>query len=140
MPWRDNSGDHLREWLEITDDQFYSASVALVPMGFCYPGKRAGGDAPPRPECAPQWHERILETLPSDRLIVLAGQYAQRYYLGPRRKATLTETVRAFEEYLPPFMPLPHPSWRSRIWMSKNPWFAELLLPRLRREVARRIE
>jgi len=133
VPWEDDSGDHLREWLGVDRAQFYDPSVfALVPMGFCYPGKAAGGDAPPRPECAPQWHEPVLRSLVGQPLLLLAGQYAQRYYLGRERKATLTATVQAFEDYLPRFLPVPHPSWRSKLWMAKNAWFAERLLPRLR--------
>ena len=134
VPWDDPSGDHLREWLGVGRDEFYDADrFALVPMGFCYPGKAKGGDAPPRPECAPAWHERIFDLLPSDALILLCGQYAQRHYLERRRKKTLTETVSAFSEYLPRFFPLPHPSWRSRIWMEKNPWFGSKVVPALRR-------
>lgn len=133
IPWDDASGDHLREWLAMSKEVFYDPSqVALVPMGFCYPGKRSGGDAPPRPECAPLWHGPLLDCLPDDRLLVLSGMYAQNYYLGKSRKRTLTDTVRAFEDYLPRFLPLPHPSWRSKIWMGKNPWFEADVLPRLR--------
>jgi len=107
-----------------------------MPMGFCYPGKASGGDAPPRPECAPQWHQQILDRLPSDAVLLLSGQYAQRYYLGNTRKKNLSETVRAYREYLPRFFPLPHPSWRSRLWIAKNPWFTSELLPELRRRIA----
>jgi uracil-DNA glycosylase len=132
-PWADDSGDHLREWLGLDEHAFYDARrVALVPMGFCYPGKGEGGDLPPRPECAPLWHARLLAQLPADALVVLVGQYAHENDLGKRRKASLTETVRAFESYLPRFFPLPHPSWRSKLWMKKNPWFARRVLPRLR--------
>ncbi|MEO1480860.1 MAG: uracil-DNA glycosylase family protein [Myxococcota bacterium] len=138
-PWDDPSGDHLREWLAIDRRTFYDADkVALVPMGFCYPGKKAGGDAPPRKECAPLWHERVFAELPKDHLLVLAGQYAHSYYLGPKRKKTLTETVRAYDEYLPRCLPVPHPSWRSKIWMKKNPWFEDRNLPALRSLVAER--
>ena len=137
VPWDDASGDHLREWLGVDRAQFYDPALfALVPMGFCYPGKAAGGDAPPRPECAPQWHELVLRSLVGQPLLLLAGQYAQRYYLGGERKSTLTATVEAFEDYLPRCLPVPHPSWRSKLWMAKNPWFATRLLPRLRALVA----
>lgn len=137
VPWADDSGDHLREWLGASEEAFYDPDrFALLPMGFCYPGKSAGGDAPPRPECAPAWHQRVIDTLPSDALFLLCGQYAQRYYLKGTRKATLGATVRAFAEYLPRFLPLPHPSWRSRIWIGKNPWFADELLPALRARLA----
>ena len=136
VPWDDDSGDHLREWLAVSRQEFYDpATFALVPMGFCYPGKASGGDAPPRPECAPAWHERILATLPQDAVILLCGQYAQRYYLGQRRKPTLSATVAAHAEYLPRFFPLPHPSWRSRLWIRNNPWFSTRLLPTLRQRI-----
>lgn len=136
IAWDDDSGDHLRDWLNVSKETFYDpARFALMPMGFCYPGKASGGDAPPRPECAPQWHEQVLDVVPETALLVLSGQYAQRYYLGPARMKNLTETVRNFHDYLPRFFPLPHPSWRSRIWMKKNRWFAEDVLPVLR-EVA----
>lgn len=137
VPWADDSGDHLREWLGVTREEFYDPDrFALVPMGFCYPGKASGGDAPPRPECAPAWHERIFAMLPANAVFLLSGQYAQRHYLGRTRKKNLTETVRAFEEYLPRFFPLPHPSWRSRLWIAKNPWFTTKLLPALRRTLS----
>ncbi|KIG19124.1 hypothetical protein DB30_04589 [Enhygromyxa salina] len=135
-PWDDDSGDHLRAWLGVDRELFSSVDLfAIVPMGFCYPGKRAGGDAPPRPECAPLWHARLFEQLPQLSTVLLVGQYAQAYYLGKSRKKTLTATVRAFEDYLPRYLPLPHPSWRSRIWMKKNPWFEAEVLPALRERV-----
>ncbi len=141
IPWDDPSGDHLREWLRVSREDFYGPdSFALVPMGFCYPGKAKSGDAPPRPECAPQWHQRVLDAIAPDPLVLLCGQYAQAQYLGSSRKKTLTETVRSFAEYGPRTIPLPHPSWRSRIWMKKNPWFEEKLLPVLRRKVKKRLE
>lgn len=136
IPWDDPSGDHLREWLNVTRDEFYDPSMfALVPMAFCYPGKKPGGDAPPRPECAPLWHERILAMLGPDIPILLCGQYAHAYYLGRTRKATLSATVHAFREYAPRHIPLPHPSWRSRLWIAKNGWFERELLPVLRRRI-----
>jgi uracil-DNA glycosylase len=117
---------------------FYDAArVALVPMGFCYPGKRKGGDAPPRRECAPQWHGRVLGVLPMDRLTLLVGTYAQAHYLPEARKLSMTERIRRFGDFLPRFFPLPHPAWRSAIWMKKNPWFEEEVLPVLRAEVRR---
>ena len=109
---------------------------AILPMGFCYPGKKKGGDAPPRPECAPLWHEPILDALPNIRLTLLIGLYAQKRYLGRDRQKTLTATVQRYQAYLPTFFPLPHPSWRSKIWMKKNPWFEAEALPELRRLVA----
>lgn len=137
VPWADASGDHLREWLRVSEEAFYDPDrFALIPMGFCYPGKAGGGDAPPRVECAPAWHSRVFAALRSDALLILCGQYAQRYYLRGAMKKNLTETVRAFDEYLPRFFPLPHPSWRSRIWIGKNPWFSNQLLPALRRRMA----
>ena len=139
VPWDDPSGDHLREWLGVDKEAFYDAGrFALLPMGFCYPGKEAGagGDRPPRPECAPLWHERLLHQVRPGAVVLLVGQYAQQHYLGRRQRASLTETVRALDDYLPQFLPLPHPSWRSKLWMAKNPWFARSVLPRLRALVA----
>jgi uracil-DNA glycosylase len=138
IPWDDDSGDRLREWTGLGKRVFYDAArVALVPMGFCYPGKRKGGDAPPRKECAPQWHGRVLGVLPMDRLTLLVGTYAQAHYLPEARKLSMTERIRRFGDFLPRFFPLPHPAWRSAIWMKKNPWFEEEVLPVLRAEVRR---
>lgn len=137
IPWDDDSGDRLREWTGLSKEQFYDpAKVALMPMGFCYPGKASGGDKPPRKECAPAWHGRLLATLPKDRLTLLVGIYAQAYYLPETRKLSLTERVQRFEEFMPSVLPLPHPAWRSRIWMGKNPWFEVNVLPLLRQNVA----
>lgn len=134
IPWDDASGDRLRDWLQIERDAFYDAArVAIMPMGFCYPGRLPkGGDLPPRRECAPQWHERVLAGLPDVVLTLLVGSYAQAYYLGRRRKKTLTETVAAWQEYLPEILPTPHPSWRTAGWQKRNPWFEEDVLPVLR--------
>ena len=139
VPWDDASGDRLRDWLKLDRSVFYDAArVAIVPMGFCYPGAGdSGGDKPPRPECAPLWHERLLGFLPDVRLTLLIGQYAQRHYLASERKATMTETVRAFSEYGPRFFPLPHPSWRSVVWMRNQPWFEQAVIPELRNAVRR---
>ncbi len=135
-PWLDASGDHLLEWLEVDRAAFDDGrSFAILPMGFCWPGRRAGGDLPPRRECAPKWHASMVSLMPQVKLRLLVGQYAQAWYLGARAKPTLTQTVRAFREYLPSTMPLPHPSWRSRLWMKKHPWFEEELLPVLRASV-----
>lgn len=140
IPWDDASGDRLREWTGLTKGQMYDpAQVSLVPMGFCYPGKASGGDKPPRPECAPQWHGRVLETLPEDRLTLLVGAYAQTHYLPQTRKMSMTERVRSFDQFIPDFLPLPHPAWRSTIWMRKNPWFERDVLPVLRKLIAQRI-
>ncbi len=136
IPWDDDSGKALRDWTGLDKATFYDpAKVALVPMGFCYPGKGTSGDLPPRPECAPQWHDKVLATLPDDRLTLLVGSYAQDNYLG-KAKASMTERVRAFAEFAPRFLPLPHPSWRSTGWMRRNPWFEAEVLPVLRHRVA----
>lgn len=136
VPWDDASGNRLRAWLGIDDSIFYDPDkLALVPMGFCYPGKGKSGDLPPRGECAPQWHERIFERLENIDLKILIGQYAQQYYLKDRVKNTLTETVKAYKEYLPGIIPMPHPSPRNNIWLRKNPWFEEGFLPVLRERV-----
>ena len=138
FPWNDPSGERLRDWLQMTPDNFYDESkTAIVPMGFCYPGADAkGGDKPPRPECAPEWHPPLLAGLPNVELTILIGQYAQKRYLEKRRKKTLTETVRHWREYTPDFLPLPHPSWRNNVWVKKNSWFAEEVLPMLQERVA----
>ena len=136
VPWDDPSGDRLREWLAITPEQFYDPEkLALIPMGFCYPGKGSSGDLPPRPECAETWHEELLDRMPQVRLTVLLSQYAHARYLGDGRKTTLTETVKAWKEYRPRYVPLPHPSPRNNIWLKKNPWFVEQVIPYLRRRV-----
>ena len=135
VPWDDKSGDRLREWLAVDTDTFYDEGrIAIMPMGFCYPGvDKNGGDAPPRPECAPLWHEQLCQHLPNIKLTLLIGMYAQAYYLGPRRKKTMTETVKAWAEYQPEgLLQLPHPSWRSTGWLKKNPWFETDVLPVLR--------
>jgi uracil-DNA glycosylase len=132
IPWNDPSGDRLRNWLGLTPEQFYDPrKVAILPMGFCYPGKAVSGDNPPRPECAPRWHEKLNADLPNIALTLLIGLYAQASYLGSRRKAKLGETVRAWSEYLPlGYLPLAHPSPRNQPWLAKNPWFEEELVPR----------
>ena len=136
VPWQDASGRQLREWLRMDEATFYNEKrVALMPMGFCYPGKGKSGDLPPRPECAPLWHERLRKRLKQVRLTLLIGQYSQAYYLGENAGENLTETVRAFRQYLPEFLPMPHPSPRNRFWLTKNPWFASELLPVLQSAV-----
>ena len=131
--WNDPSGDRLREWLHLDKAAFYDERlVAVMPMGFCYPGKSSSGDRPPRPECAPQWHDRLLAHLPKIELTLLIGTYAQRRYLGDRYRENLTATVRAWRDYLPTFLPLPHPSPRNRYWLAKNPWFEQEVIPALR--------
>jgi uracil-DNA glycosylase len=137
IPWNDPSGERLRAWLAVDSETFYDeARIAIVPMGLCYPGRDdRGGDRPPRPECAPLWHPPLRAALPKVELTLLVGQYAQAYYLGPRRRGSLTETVRAWRELLPDFLPLPHPSWRNTAWLKRHPWFAAELLPELRARV-----
>lgn len=136
IPWSDASGNQLRQWLQLSSQQFYDAStIAIVPMGFCYPGKGVAGDLPPRPECAPAWHARLLPLMPNIRLTLLIGSYAQAYYLETRAHPTLTANVARFADYLPRFFPLPHPSPRNRFWLSRNPWFESAVLPALRSRV-----
>lgn len=136
IPWDDASGKELRKWLDISTEVFYDETkVAIVPMGFCYPGKGKSGDLPPRPECAPQWHQALLTQMPDLQLVLLVGMYAQRYYLKFRAKKTLTETVANYREYMPQYLPLPHPSPRNRFWLTKNPWFAEEVIPVLQKKV-----
>ena len=138
IPWDDKSGDNLRNWLGISKEVFYDEQVlALVPMGFCYPGKGKSGDVPPRPECAPQWHQKLFNNLKHLQLILLVGKYAQDQYLEDNTKSTLTETVRHFEDYLPKYFVLPHPSPRNNIWQAKNPWFGQEVLVRLKQTVAK---
>lgn len=136
IPWNDPSGDRLRLWLQHTREQFYDErQIAILPIGMCFPGSGPRGDAPPRPECAPLWHPKLRGLLPKVGLILLIGQYAQAYYLGKRRKKTLRETVLAYAEYLPEFLPLPHPSPRNQLWLKQNPWFVEEVVPVLRNRV-----
>jgi uracil-DNA glycosylase len=136
-PFTDPSGDRLRGWMGVTPEEFYDVSrIAIVPMGFCFPGLDAkGGDLPPRRECAPLWRGPLFEMMPQIELVLAIGQYAQAWHLGPARKKRLTETVTAWREYYPRCLPLPHPSWRNNAWLKRNPWFEEELLPVLRRDV-----
>ncbi len=137
VPFQDPSGDRLREWLGVDEGIFYDADrIALLPMGFCYPGTGKTGDLPPRPECAPAWRAKLLAALPAIRLTVVIGQYAAAWHLGEKNRATLTETVRAWREFGPALLPLPHPSPRNNIWLSKNPWFEQDVLPELRARIA----
>ena len=138
VPWNDPSGERLRAWMDVGPEVFYDeARVAIMPMGFCYPGRDAGGgDKPPRPECAPAWHDALLAHLTGIRLTLLVGAYAQARYLGPRAKRTMTETVRAWRDYGPGFLPLPHPSWRNTGWLKRNPWFEADVIPDLRARLA----
>ncbi len=146
-PFTDPSGDRLRDWLAVGEDVFYDPDkLAIVPMGFCFPGLDAkGGDLPPRPECRKAWHDRVFAAMPQIELILIIGQYAQAYHLGNVRKGSLTETVAAWKEYFeeskrgnrPLILPLPHPSWRNNAWLKKNSWFEAELLPVLQEEVSR---
>jgi uracil-DNA glycosylase len=134
IPWNDPSGERLRGWLMMDREQFYDTSrIAIVPMGFCYPGRLPnGGDAPPRPECAPLWQAKLLSAMPAIRLSLLVGGYALTHFLG---KGPMTDRVRAYRDYLPMYFPLPHPSWRTTGWERNNPWFQAEALPALREAV-----
>ncbi len=135
VPWDDASGDRLRAWLEMDRAAFYDeGAIAILPMGFCYPGRLPkGGDAPPRRECAPLWRARLVAAMPAIRLTLLVGGYAQRDALGP---GAVAERVRRFRDHLPRYFPLPHPSWRTAAWERRNPWFEEEVLPALRQALA----
>lgn len=138
VPWDDPSGDRLREWLNLGPEDFYDETrIAIMPTGFCYPGRDPkGGDSPPRPECAPLWHGPLHSHLKNVRLTLLVGMHAQAYHLGKERRRTMTETVRAWRDYGPDILPTPHPSWRTTGWMKKNPWFEAEILPDLQARVA----
>ncbi|MGI4955121.1 MAG: uracil-DNA glycosylase family protein [Janthinobacterium lividum] len=135
-PWTDASGHRLRNWLGLSPERFYDTSkIAILPMGLCYPGRLPkGGDAPPRPECAPIWRPLLLPLMPAVRLTLLVGSYAQAGALGP---GAMTDRVRNWRAYGPQYFPLPHPSWRTGVWEARNPWFTEEVLPALRAEVER---
>ena len=136
IPWNDKSGDNLRNWLGIDKTTFYNTEkIAIIPMGFCYPGKGKTGDLPPRKECAPLWHQPLFEELKNVELVLLIGKYAQDYYLKEQAKKTLTETVKNFKTYLPQYFVLPHPSPRNNIWQTKNEWFEEEVLPELKHTI-----
>ncbi|END2489440.1 TPA: uracil-DNA glycosylase family protein [Vibrio vulnificus] len=135
IPWNDASGNRLRVWLDIEKPTFYDPKqIAIMPMGFCYPGRGQSGDLPPRKECVPLWHEALLKHLPNIKLTLLIGQYAQNRYLSNKPK-TLTETVQNWQAWLPDYLPLPHPSPRNTLWLRKNPWFEEQTVPYLRQQV-----
>ena len=141
IPWNDPSGDRLRDWLGVGHETFYaSPRIAIMPMGFCYPGRlKQGGDAPPRPECAPAWHGRALELMKRIELILLVGTYAQARYLphtGPRSaRPNMTQAVEKWRDFGPLYLPLPHPSWRTTGWQKRHPWFESDVLPALRARV-----
>ncbi|HXS42946.1 MAG TPA: uracil-DNA glycosylase family protein [Stellaceae bacterium] len=137
LSFNDRSGDRLRQWLGIDRTVFYDETrVAIVGMGFCYPGRDGkGGDLPPRPECAPRWHAPVLRLLPKIELTLLIGSYAIEYYLAGPKRRSMAETVAAWRDFLPRSLPLPHPSWRTMMFEQRNPWFEAELLPELRRRV-----
>jgi len=136
IPWDDPSGIRLRDWLKVRPDQFYDEKTfAIIPMGFCYPGKGKSGDLPPRPECAPKWHRPLFDQLPNIELILLIGSYAQKYYLENGVYTTLTQTVKNYKDHLPQYLPLPHPSPRNNLWLRKNPWFEEDIIPILQERI-----
>ncbi|SFM50563.1 uracil-DNA glycosylase family protein [Marinobacter zhejiangensis] len=136
LPFNDPSGDRLREWMGISRDTFYDEQqLAILPMGFCYPGTGKSGDLPPRPECAPAWRELLLSRLDNIQLTLVIGQYAQAYHIpGPKR--SVTDVVRHWEEYWPDLVPLPHPSPRNLIWLRRNPWFEADVVPAIRQRVS----
>lgn len=141
LPWNDPSGDRLRLWMGVDRETFYDESLfAIIPMGFCYPGKGKSGDLPPRRECAELWQSSLLEKLPAVELKILCGQYAARHYLGKRMKAGMSETVKAWEEYVPEFIVLPHPSPRNMNWFRQNPWLESEIVPFLRKRVQKILE
>lgn len=141
IPWDDPSGERLRDWMGISSDVFYDESrIAIIPMGFCYPGTGRSGDLPPRKECSELWHERLLARLPDVRLTLVIGRYAQDYRLGKNIKATLTETVKSWKDYTPVNLPLPHPSPRNNRWLKNNAWFLQDVVPYLKRRVRKLIK
>ena len=136
IPWGDASGERLRAWMGVEKNVFYNESrIAIIPMGYCYPGRGKSGDLPPRRECAQLWLDLLLDRLPQIELTLLIGQYAQRRFLGNRRKASLTETTREWQEYAPKYFPVPHPSPRNTSWFRSNAWFERKLLPELRARI-----
>lgn len=138
VPFDDASGERLREWMGISREVFYEPTrMAIVPMGFCYPGTGKAGDLPPRPECAPHWRQQVLAHVPHITLTLVIGQYAQAWHLPDSGKSSVTRTVERWQEFAPGVIPLPHPSPRNNIWLKRNPWFAETLLPELKALVAK---
>lgn len=137
IPFNDPSGDRLRNWMGIDKNIFYDSSkIAILPMGFCYPGTGKSGDFPPRPECAEAWREQLLSNLPKVELTLLVGQYGQKYHLGTSRKNNLKETVKSWKEYWKKgLLPLPHPSPRNNMWLRKNTWFEKDILPTLKSRI-----
>lgn len=141
IPWNDASGDRLRKWLGISPHIFYDPKlVAIVPVGFCYPGRAKSGDAPPRKECYDLWHQPLGSYLKNIRLTLLVGNYAQAKYLKGDAKANATETIRFWRDYLPKYIPLPHPSPRNNVWLHKNTWFEKTVVPEIRKTVKKLIK
>jgi len=140
VPFDDASGERLREWMGVTREVFYDAKqIAIVPMGFCFPGTGKSGDLRPRPECAPAWRDQLLGHLRNLEVTLVVGQYAQAYHMNEER-SSLTERVRDWQSYWPRMIPLPHPSPRNNLWLGRNPWFEKDLLPMLRRRVSEALE
>ncbi len=140
IPWNDPSGDRLRKWMQLNREQFYDVSqIAIMPMGFCYPGKGKSGDLPPRPECAAHWHHKLLGAMPAIKLTILIGKYAQNYYLDSRHES-LADTVRHWQRQPPGFFPLPHPSPRNLRWFRQHPWFEDQVLPAFQQQLAAYLE
>ncbi|WP_062059119.1 uracil-DNA glycosylase family protein [Aquimarina longa] len=136
IPWDDKSGQNLRTWMGIDTKTFYDPKkIALLPMGFCYPGKGKSGDLPPTKQCAPLWHQKLLRKIENVELTLLIGKYAQEYYLGNQLKRTLTDTVKNYKGYLPNYFVLPHPSPRNNIWQAKNEWYKRDVIPQLQAKV-----
>lgn len=135
VPFADKSGEKLREWMDVSEEEFYSEKIAILPMDFYYPGKGKTGDLPPRKFIAEEYHPEILKLMPNIKLTILIGQYAMKYYLGSKTQKNLTETVRAFQDYLPEYFPIVHPSPLNFRWQAKNPWFEEEVVPVLRERV-----
>jgi len=136
VPWDDPSGDRLRQWMGIDRETFYGPAIGVAAMAFCFPGTNPkGGDFPPMPRCAALWRARVMQALPKMELTLVIGGYAQAWTLGDRIKATMTDTVAAWREYLPDYLVLPHPSWRNTAWLKRNPWFEDEVTPYLRRRV-----
>ncbi|GAM70428.1 hypothetical protein JCM19236_566 [Vibrio sp. JCM 19236] len=137
IPFNDPSGDRLREWMGVSKEMFYDEKqIALLPMGFCFPGTGKSGDLPPRPECAQRWREQLLAQLPNIELTLVLGKYAQSYHFG-KSKRSLTELVVGWQDYWPNKVPLPHPSPRNNIWLKRNPWFEKELIPQLQARLMR---
>lgn len=141
IPWNDASGKTLRDWLGVSEAEFYNKDLfSIMPMDFCYPGKGPHGDLPPDPRAAPKWHPRILEKMKNEPLILLIGSYAINYYLDGRKKRTMVETVRTYKDYLPDYFPMPHPSPRNRGWLKNNPWFENENLPFIKNYISHQIK